>query len=244
VLSLIDPTTLLLASVIIFFGSLTQGLIGFGLAVVAAPFLYIIDPRLVPVPIILMGLSISLLTLLRERKELKFNGMQYALLGRIPGGFIGVGLLLIAPQPILGLVIASIVGLTVVLSVLKFNININRLNLFIAGILSGIFGNIAAIGGPPIAILLAGKEANQFRATLSAFFIFSSLISLAILAIAGFVNMNQLLLSIMLLPALILGYLVSSKLVHRIDKKQIKSLTLVLCTASALTLAVKSIIEL
>ncbi len=144
-LSLIEPTTLLLASVIIFFGSLTQGLIGFGLAVVAAPFLYILDPRLVPVPIILMGLSISLLTLLRERKELKFNGMQYALLGRIPGGFIGVGLLLIAPQPILGLVIASIVGLTVMLSVLKFNININRLNLFIAGILSGIFGNIAAI---------------------------------------------------------------------------------------------------
>ncbi|WP_028866159.1 sulfite exporter TauE/SafE family protein, partial [Psychromonas aquimarina] len=221
--TVIDPTTLLLASVIIFLGSLTQSLIGFGLAVIASPLLYIVDPQLVPVPVILMGFSIALLTLFRERRELKFDGMQYALLGRIPGGFIGVALLMLAPQPVLGLAIAVIVGLTVILSFLKFNVSINRLSLFIAGILSGIFANIAAIGGPPIAILLAGKEANQFRAALSAFFIISSLISLAILAAAGFLNTTQLQLSLMLLPSMLLGYLVSGKLVQRINKEQIKT---------------------
>lgn len=242
--TIIDPTTLLLASIIIFMGSLTQGLIGFGLAVVASPLLYIVDPRLVPVPVILMGFFIASLTLLRQRNRLKFNGIQYALLGRIPGGIIGVVLLILAPQPILGLAIAIIVAATVILSFLKFNIGINRLSLFVAGVLSGIFGNIAAIGGPPVAILLAGKEANQLRADLSTFFVFSSMISLIILGVAGFVNMTQLLLSLMLSPSMILGHFISGKLVQRINKDQIKTFTLILCTISALTLMVKSLIEL
>lgn len=242
--TIIDPCTLLLASIIIFVGSLTQGLIGFGLAVVASPLLYIVDPRLVPVPVILMGFFIASLTLLRQRKSLKFHGIQYALLGRIPGGVIGVALLMLAPQPVLGLAIAIIVALTVMLSFLKFNIEINRFSLFIAGVLSGIFGNIAAIGGPPIAILLAGKEANQLRTTLSTFFIFSSLISLTILGFAGFINITQLLLSLMLLPSVMLGHLVSGKLVQYINKHQIKTFTLLLCAISALTLMIKSLIEL
>ena len=48
--SMIDPQTLALASLIVFLGALTQSLIGFGLAVVASPLLYIVDPDLVPTP--------------------------------------------------------------------------------------------------------------------------------------------------------------------------------------------------
>lgn len=111
--SLIDPQTLAIASVIVFLGALTQSLIGFGLAVVASPLLYIVDPELVPAPVIVMGFSIALLTLLRERGHLEFNGLQYALIGRVPGGFIGASLLLFAPQPILGLAIAGIVAVEI-----------------------------------------------------------------------------------------------------------------------------------
>ncbi|MCD8475589.1 MAG: sulfite exporter TauE/SafE family protein, partial [Shewanella fodinae] len=45
--SLIDPVTLLLASLIIVIGAVTQSLLGFGLAVVSTPLLYIVDPELV-----------------------------------------------------------------------------------------------------------------------------------------------------------------------------------------------------
>ena len=243
-LPIIDPTSLLLASIIIFFGALTQSLIGFGLAVVATPLLYLVDPQLVPAPVIFMGFSISLLTLFRERRALEFNGLQYALLGRIPGGFLGAGLLIFAPQPILGLAIAGIVAAAVILSLMKFNLKVNRKSLFAAGFVSGIFGNIAAIGGPPMAILLSGKDANQFRAALSAFFIFSSTIALAILAITGLLTIEHLWLSLMLLPGVILGYLVSGRLVGHIDKNKTRKVTLILCSVSALLLTVKSIAEL
>ncbi|MCU8093754.1 sulfite exporter TauE/SafE family protein [Shewanella sp. SM20] len=242
--SMIDPQTLALASLIVFLGALTQSLIGFGLAVVASPLLYIVDPQLVPAPVIAMGFSIALLTLVRERGHLEFNGLQYALIGRVPGGFIGASLLLFAPQPILGLSIAAIVTVAVILSLYKFSLPVNKKTLFGAGVVSGIFGNIAAIGGPPMAILLAGKDASQFRAALSAFFIFSSMIALIILAITGLLELKHLWLSLMLLPSVILGYLVAGRLVGRVDKEKTKMATLVLCSISALVLTVKSVIEL
>ena len=239
-MSFIDPTTLILASIIVFFGALTQSLIGFGLAVVASPLLYIVNPQLVPVPIIVMGFAISAMTLFRERGHLQFNGLQYALLGRIPGGFLGAGLLLFAPQAILGLVIAAIVFIAVILSIFRFSAPINRLSLFIAGVFSGIFGNIAAIGGPPMAILLAGQDPSQFRAALSAFFVFSSLIALAILAIVGLVEVKHLWLSLLLLPSVVAGYLVSGRLIGRVDKDKTRIATLVLCSISATVLVIMS----
>jgi len=233
--SLIDPQTLAIASVIVFLGALTQSLIGFGLAVVASPLLYIVDPQLVPAPVIVMGFSIALLTLLRERGHLEFNGLQYALIGRVPGGFIGASLLLFAPQPILGLAIAAIVAVAVVLSLYKFSLPVNKATLFGAGVVSGI---------SPMAILLAGKDASQFRAALSAFFIFSSTIALAILGVTGLLEIKHFWLSLMLLPSVFLGYLVAGKLVGNVDKHKTKMATLALCAISALVLTVKSVIEL
>ena len=211
---------------------------------VASPLLYIVDPSLVPAPVIMMGFSIALLTLFRERNQLEFNGLQYALLGRIPGGILGASLIIIAPQPILGLAIAGIVALAVGLSLLKFSIPVNRFTLFFAGVLSGVFGNIAAIGGPPLAILLSGKDASQFRAALSAFFIFSSMIALAILGFAGLLTLKHVYISLMLLPSVILGYVVAGRLVGRVDKQKTRMLTLLLCAISATILTIKSMIEL
>ncbi|MCH1930279.1 sulfite exporter TauE/SafE family protein [Shewanella sp. A25] len=242
--AVIDPQTLVLASVIVFFGALTQSLIGFGLAVVASPLLYIVDPELVPAPVIAMGFTIALLTLLRERGHLEFNGLQYALIGRVPGGLIGASLLLFAPQPILGLAIALIVAIAVVFSLYKFTLPVNKVTLFGAGVVSGIFGNIAAIGGPPMAILLAGKDASKFRAALSAFFIFSSAIALAILGVMGLLELKHLWLSLLLLPSVLFGYLVAGKLVNRVDKQKTKMGTLILCSISAIVLTVKSILAL
>lgn len=243
-MSFIDPSTLILASVIIFCGALTQSLIGFGLAVVASPLLYIIDPQLVPVPVIVMGFVISLMTLFRERAHLAFNGLQYALIGRIPGGFLGAALLLFAPQAVLGLAIAGIVFTAVLLTVFKFTAPVNRLSLFIAGVVSGIFGNIAAIGGPPLAILLSGKDASQFRAALSAYFVFSSVIALLILMFVGLVEWKHVWLSVMLIPSVIAGYIVAGRIVGKVDKNKTRAATLILCTLSALVLTIKSIYAL
>ncbi|MCL1124845.1 sulfite exporter TauE/SafE family protein [Shewanella surugensis] len=239
-----DPLTLFYALLIVFCGALTQGLIGFGLAVVASPLLYLIDPAMVPAPVIMIGFSIALLTLLKERQHLEFKGLEFALLGRIPGGILGTALLLWAPKPILGLAIGGIVAIAVGLNIIKLHFPINRLSLFIAGTLSGIFGNIAAIGGPPLAILFSNKEAKQFRASLSAFFVFSSLISLVILAIAGLFTLDDLISALLLLPAVILGHFTARKLATHINKNSVRVGSLLLCSASALIVILESLMAL
>lgn len=239
-----DPLTLFYALLIVFCGALTQGLIGFGLAIVASPLLYLIDPAMVPAPIIFMGLTIACLTLLKERQHLEFKGLEFALLGRIPGGILGTALLMWAPRPILGLTIGSIVAFAVALNMIKLHFPINRLSLFVAGMLSGIFGNIAAIGGPPLAILFANKEANQFRAALSAFFVFSSLIALAILGIAGLITFDDLITASLLLPSVILGHFMAKKLAKHTNKNNVRIATLLLCSTSALIIIIESLIEL
>jgi uncharacterized membrane protein YfcA len=242
--SILSLDTLLLAYLILFVGSLTQSLIGFGFAIVASPLLYLVEPSLVPIPIIFLGLFTSLLSMLRERKSLKLDGIQYALIGRIPGGLIGTGLLIAAPSAVLGLCISLIVGATVLLSLFKFDIAINKFNLFIAGVLSGIFGNIAAIGGPPIAILLSGKEANHFRATLAAFFIVSSIIAIAILILFDLIEWGHLSSALLLLPAVLLGSFAAGPMIKHINKQHTRRFTLLLCSISALLLAINSISEL
>ncbi|WP_299004265.1 sulfite exporter TauE/SafE family protein [uncultured Shewanella sp.] len=236
--------TLLYGLFIVYCGALTQGLIGFGLAIIASPLLYLIDPTMVPVPVILMGFTIACLTLLKSRKDLEFKGLEFALLGRIPGGILGTILLLMAPKPILGLVIGTIVALAVGLNRLKLYCPINRFSLFTAGVLSGIFANVAGIGGPPMALLFANKEANQFRAVLSAFFLFSSLISILILSFAGLITFHHIITALLLLPAVVLGHLTAKRLAKNTNKHTIRIATHALCIVSALIIIIESLIEL
>ena len=50
---------LLTAVMVIFVGSYVQSSIGFGLAIIAAPLLYFIDPLYVPAPITICALTLS-----------------------------------------------------------------------------------------------------------------------------------------------------------------------------------------
>ncbi|MDN3612743.1 hypothetical protein QWZ16_24570, partial [Vibrio ostreicida] len=51
----------------IFLGSFVQTAIGFGLAIVAAPLLFLVSPVYVPAPICLVALYISILNALKHR---------------------------------------------------------------------------------------------------------------------------------------------------------------------------------
>ncbi len=62
----------------------------------------------------------------------------------------------------------------------------------IAGTLSGLMSGMFAIGGPPVVIyyLQSEKNSDRYYATLSAYFIFSGVISIVTKASAGFITAN------------------------------------------------------
>ncbi|GAL09763.1 hypothetical protein JCM19233_740 [Vibrio astriarenae] len=178
-------TSALIAMGLIFLGSFVQSAIGFGLAIVAAPLLFQVDPIYVPGPICFVALFISILNAMQNRANIEIGGLKMALLGRIPGSLAGAWLLLVVSGEQLSLLLGVIVLLAVVISLLPFRIEPTPRRMGIAGFFSGFFSTSSAIGGPPMALLLQHQDAGKLRGNLSAFFVFSSIISLLILTLVG-----------------------------------------------------------
>ena len=225
---------ILLAALIIFIGSFVQSAIGFGLAIVAAPFLFILSPDYVPAPIILVALVLSLANTYRYRNNISLQGLGAAIIGRIPGSVAGGALLLWIDAKSLSLWLGLTVLFAVVVSLLPVKITPTSPRMLFAGFLSGFMGTSTAIGGPPLALLLQHEKADLIRANLSAFFIVSSILSLLVQGYTGYMSWYHLNLTLPLVPATLLGYWLAAHYVDRIASHHIRIALLCICSFSGI----------
>ncbi|MBA5761049.1 sulfite exporter TauE/SafE family protein [Vibrio sp. 404] len=225
----------LIAAFLIFVGAFVQTSIGFGLAIVAAPLLFLVSPVYVPSPIVMVALFISILNAYKYRSNVEIGGLKMALVGRVPGSIAGGLLLVMVSSDVLALWLGILVLLAVVVSMLPFRIEPTPIRMGIAGFFSGFFGTSSAIGGPPMALLLQHQEANQLRGNLSAFFVFSSVISLIVQAPAGFLTLHHVWITIPLIPAAWLGYQLALATTGALPKEKIRIGALLLCSLSGAT---------
>ena len=70
-----------------------QGAIGFGMALIAAPLLVLIEPALVPGPLISSSLVLVSLIALRDRAHVDFRTVRFSMAGNIVGAFTGASVL-------------------------------------------------------------------------------------------------------------------------------------------------------
>ncbi|WP_237360725.1 sulfite exporter TauE/SafE family protein [Vibrio marisflavi] len=220
---------------LIFIGAFVQTSIGFGLAIISAPLLYLISTKYVPAPIVMVALFVSLLNAYKYRSNVSVGGLKMALIGRVPGSLAGGVLLVMVSTKMLSLWLGLLVLFSVVVSLLPFRIEPTSTRMGIAGFFSGFFGTSSGIGGPPMALLLQHQEANQLRGNLSAFFVFSSIISLIVQIPFGYLTLHHVWITIPLIPAAWLGYLLALKTTQSLPKEKIRYGALVLCLVSGLT---------
>ena len=230
---------LLAAMFVVGLGAVVQGTIGFGMAVVAAPFLYQIDPVLVPGPLIISGMAIGALSARRYASEVDTSILGYALLGRLPGSLLGVLVLMLISTQHLNLVLGGSVLLAVIASLLPYRLNATPATLFGAGLCSGIMGTAASIGGPPMALLLQNETGN--RANLAVFFVIGSAISAVLLAFNGLLSAKQMGYGALLFPAVLAGHKVAGKVAERVEKERIRQIMLLVCSVSGLIAVLSAI---
>ncbi|WP_237673547.1 sulfite exporter TauE/SafE family protein [Vreelandella profundi] len=230
--------TWLACAAVLMLGAFVQRATGFGLAVVGAPLLLMLEPRLVPVILVLFGLTVSLMMVRHYWHEVRLDAIGMALVGRLPGNALGVWLLLVAPMVILEKLIAVIVLFTVLVTLCRFQLPVNRITLFGAGVLSGIFGTVAAIGGPPIVLLMHGLPPDRMRGNLAAFFILTSTLTLITLALADQIQLWHFQIALTFLPAVLIGNALADTLAHRLDRRLLQGASLTLCTLAAIGLLV------
>ena len=224
-----------LAAVVVFAGSYVQSSVGFGLAVVAAPLLYFLDPVLVPAPITVSALVLSLANVWSHRHAISLRGLKFAVLGRVPGTVCGGLLLLWLDRAGLALWLGLTVLLAVGLSLYHPPRRSSVLRptdsaMTVAGFMSGFMGTSTAIGGPPMALVMQHQAGDYIRANMAAFFVVGCLMSLFMLAIVGHFGRPQLLACIPLLPATLAGYWLAMKTLHRVSHRLLRPALLTLCT--------------
>ena len=197
---------IVIAVAVIFVGSYVQSSIGFGLAIIAAPVLFFIDPVYVPAPITISAFTLSLANAAKHWHSISFEGLKFAIIGRIPGTIAGGLLLFWIGQEQLALWLGISVIVAVLLSFSNVVLKPTPSALLSAGFLSGFMGTSTSIGGPPMALLYQHEENDFIRANMAAFFCVSCLMSLIMLAIVGEFGMEHVLTSLPLMPATLLGY--------------------------------------
>lgn len=194
---------------IVFVGACAQGSFGFGLGVTAAPVLALIDHDFVPASLLLVAFVLTILVVLRERAAFEWKPLLWALLGRLPGSLLGTWAVIALPQRGLIVLFSVLVLLGIGLSFAGWAIRPTSRSLVVAGAASGFMGSITSIGGPPMAIVYQHESGDRVRASLANFFVFGAAMSLAMLAAAGEVHADDVRRALILLPAMLLGFIAS-----------------------------------
>lgn len=234
-------TALLIAGLVLVFGAVVQGIVGFGIAIVGVPVAALIMPELVPGPLLLVAPVHTMLSLVRERRHVDWRGVGWASAGRLPGGLLGVVILDLLPQRQFFVVVGAGVLLFTVLSMITWKPRPTAPALATAGVVSGAFGTAMAIGAPPVALLYQHDRGARIRATLAAFLLLGAVMSAVTLAIAGRLGGHDLALAGMLTPFIVLGFALSGP-ARRILDSRIRYLVLAIAGASALALISRSLL--
>jgi uncharacterized protein len=193
-------------AVAILFASCLQASIGFGMGMLAAPVVALVDPALIPGTLIMLAALLTLLVVIRERTAIDVSGTGWALIGRVPGTIAGALLLTAIPERALAILIAAVVLSGVALTSFGWIPTPRRRNLVLAGATSGVLGTATSIGGPPMALVWQRNSGAQLRGTMSGFFLIGSLMSIVMLTLTGAVDAHTLRTFAVLIPAAIAGY--------------------------------------
>ncbi len=221
-------------------GAYVQTAIGFGMAIVAAPILFYLDPALVPGPLMVVLLVMCMMNGWRFRKGLEFNLLAPALLARIPGSALGVLLLAMVSQQVLAILIAITIMLGILARLKDIALPMTRTNLAIGGFLSGVMGTSTTIGGPPIVLVMHGADIHRIRANLAGFFVVSTLMSVVALALGGLLSLEHLKMTLPLLPATLLGNWAAAHTLHLVSRPIMHYGSLLLCTFAVIGMLINT----
>jgi len=233
---------LILAALAMAAGTIIQGAIGFGTNLVAAPILAIIDPDLVPVPVILASFVFNVLVARRDRGELPWQAVRWPLVGLVPASIAGAAAVALIDKRGLGILFAVLVLLGVGLSISGLHPRPTKPALTIAGAASGFMGTTTGIGGPPMALMFQRHRGPQIRASLARFFGVGSIVSIVPLLLFGQVQWADLGRAAVLIPGGLVGFALSKHLAKRLDHGYVRHAVLAVSALSACVVLVRSLV--
>lgn len=207
-----------LAVLVVAVGAMIQGSLGFGLGLVSAPALALIDATFIPGPLLLVGVAVTLTVFLRERGAVDWKGMKWAIFGRVIGTIAGGWAVVAFSKDAVIVLVAVLVLAGVLMTSIGWKIKTNRITLSTAGLVSGVMGTLTSVGGPPMALVYQRETAQKLRATLAGFFLVGATFSLLTLAVSGGMSQHDFVLGALMLPGYVIGMIANRWASKFLDK--------------------------
>lgn len=233
---------LAVACVVVAAGAAVQGGVGFGMNLVAAPLLALIDPDLVPGPAIAAAVLLTVLLAVRERASIDRRSVGIALVGRVPGTVAGALLIEAIPDRGVAIAVAAGVFLAVVLNIGRPRLRPTPTTLLVAGVVSAFGSTTSSIGGPPMAVVFANEPGPVVRANLSMIFVIGGLMSIVGLALVGDFGAKEAWSSLLLLVPGGVGFLASKRIAAHLDAGRTRAGVLTVSLAGAVLVVVKELL--
>lgn len=228
-----SETTFVLLGLLVAAGAFVQRIAGFGLAVVAAPFVVTFAPDVMPAALLVVVLPLPVIEMLGHWREVLWGPFAWATAGRALTMPLGVWVVAHASSQVISLGVAFMVLVAVVGSLTRLRVRAGRATSFAAGLMTGVSATAASIGGPFFSLALQEEQPQQARSTMAPFFLVGSLLSLAGLAAGGEAPRAAWATGLGWLPFMALGALLAQPLRRRVDQARFKRIVFVLATASA-----------
>ena len=190
---------------------------------VSTPLLLMFWEPLLVVPVVLpLTLLVDMLIVIPNRRTLEPRKIAPLVIAGVLGIPLGTWILLFTSSHILRLGIAGLVLASATLMLLGLSVNISRERIAsaAAGFLSGLMVTSTAISGPPVALFMINQKwaKDTIRTSLGLYFLVLDSLAVVSLLIVGTLNKNTLVVSLILGPLVIAGYLVSTKLLPYVQQ--------------------------
>jgi uncharacterized membrane protein YfcA len=221
------PLALLLVAVAAVAGGVAQATAGFGAAFVTVPTLALVAPELLPGAMLVAALPLSTLMAYRGWDRLDRPASVRLLLGRLPGIAVGTAIVASAGVRLVTAIVAVVLLVAVAAAATGWQVRITPGREIAAGIVSGVTGTAAALGGPPIALLYRDRDPEVLRPTLGLVWAVGIVITLPGLWATGSFDTTQALAGGLLGLLLLLGLALSRGLVRRLEADRIRAFILV-----------------
>jgi uncharacterized protein len=223
-------------------GAFVQGTVGFGVNILAAPVMALVEPDALPAVLILAALPLATGMLVREHGHIDLDGLRWLLIGRLPGTALGALVVATLPPDDLAAVIGALVLVAVGMSVAAPPLAVTRSTALAVGALSGAMGTASSIGGPPPALLYQHHPGAVLRSTTAALFVVGTVLSASALAVAGELTADDVVLAAVLTPAIAGGLGLSHVLAGHIDAGWLRPAVLVVAAVAGVATMLRGLL--
>ena len=237
-----DWTAVLLLGTALFAGAFVQSAIGFGMAVVAAPFLVVATPALMPGALLVTSFCLPVVQLAHGPKQIAWRPLGWALGARLLLTPVGVAVVALLSVRAISVVVGTLILLTVAASVSALDLRPTPRNAAAAGAVAGVAGTASSIGGPYLALVLQHERPERLRATLAAFFLVGTSMAVVGLAVAGEFSREQLLAGLTWVPFVVAGYAAAAPARAHLDRERLRRAVLVFSVVAGASVIVRALV--